>query len=244
MTRKSKILIWDIETTPVKAYTWTLWPKSLSHDNIIEDWSIICAAWKLLGESKVHTTAVSKIGDDKKVCIALRNVLLDVDVIVHHNGDKFDLKKLNARLFKHGLDPLPKIPTVDTLKAARRVMALTSNRLDYISKLLFGKGKISVGFNLWVAVMAGDKKALKQMVTYNVEDVIILEQVYLYMRPFIINHPNLADKMECPTCGEDALKMNGTKKRATGTVAQMYQCTSCGAHSTGTKTLSKPDVKK
>jgi len=168
----SKIIVFDIETSPVIANTWTLYPKYLSHDNIIQDWFIICAAWKEVGKDKVHAVKIDKLGDDYNVVKTLRDALAEADVIVGHYIDKFDIKKLNTRLIYHGLDPLPKIPTVDTKKEACKIGAFTSNKLDYLSKTLLGEGKIQVEFGLWLEVMKGSKKALKEMVEYNKVDVI------------------------------------------------------------------------
>src|SRR5688572_26358027 len=96
-----KIILWDIETSPIKAYTWDLFPNYLAHNNIIEDWRILCVAWKELGKSKVESVSCFDAGEknsDYNVVKKIRQVLDDVDILIHHHGDKFDLKKLNARL--------------------------------------------------------------------------------------------------------------------------------------------------
>jgi uncharacterized protein YprB with RNaseH-like and TPR domain len=233
MSKEPKIILWDIETTPLSAYTWTLWPKSLSHENIIEDWSIICGAWKELGKDKVHTVAIKKVGDDKAIVQKLRDALADADVIIHHNGDKFDIKKLNTRLIYHGLDPLPIRHTVDTLKEVKKVASFTSNRLDYIAKILVGQGKIHMEFGAWLKVMSGSKKAVKEMVAYNAEDVRVLERVYLWLRPYMKSHPHVGaikgeDKScSCPKCGTTNVKKNGTRYTRAGVKRQEFQCKSC-----------------
>src|SRR5688572_9226818 len=138
--KKEKIILWDLETTPIKGYTWSLWSDHMSHDNIIEDWSIICGAWKELGKDKVHAVSVKSVGDDKEVVKKLRDVISDASLLIHHNGDKFDIKKLNARLIYHGLEPISKVTTLDTLKEVKKVAAISSNRLDYIDKFLGNRG--------------------------------------------------------------------------------------------------------
>src|SRR5688572_5094441 len=139
--KEPKIIIWDVETSWVKTYTWNLWPNNgIPHDNIIEDWSILCGAWKELGKDKVHAVSVKSVGDDREVVKKLRDVISDASILIHHNGDKFDIKKLNARLIYHGLEPIAKVTTIDTLKEVKKVAAFTSNRLDYLSKFLGGTG--------------------------------------------------------------------------------------------------------
>lgn len=233
-----KIIIWDIETSWVKAYTWNLWPNNgIPHDNIIEDWSILCGAWKELGKDKVHTVAVKNVGDDKEVVKKLRDVLSDASLVIHHNGDKFDIKKLNARLIYHGLEPLAKIATLDTLKEVKKIASFSSNRLDYLSKFFGGTGKIHNGPSLWIDVMNGSKKALRDMVAYNKVDVEVLERVYLKLKPYIKSHPHMgAMKGEdrnctCKNCGSKDVKKNGIRFTAAGIKRQEIKCRSCHAYS-------------
>ena len=54
--------------------------------------------------------------DDYHVVKTIRDTLADADMIIHHNGDRFDIRKINARLIYHGLYPLPKLVALDTLK--------------------------------------------------------------------------------------------------------------------------------
>ncbi len=236
----SKIILWDIETTPIVTYTWDLWPNSISHDSIVQDWSIICGAWKELGVDKVHTAVIKKVGDDKEVVKTLRDAIADADIIIHHNGDKFDLKKLNARIIYHGLDPLPNINTLDTVKEARKVAKFTANRLDYLGKHLVGHGKVHVDYQLWLDVMAGSKKALKEMVDYNVVDVERLEEVYIALRPYMKNHPHAGaiqgweKNSACKNCGSTHVKKNGIRYTRAGVAKQELQCKECHAYSTVT----------
>lgn len=233
----SKIICWDVETAPIIANTWDLYPKYLSHDNIIQDWSIICGAWKEVGKETVHAVKIETIGDDYAVVSKLRDVLAGADAIVHHNGDSFDIRKLNARLIYHNLPPLPKIPTIDTKKEAKKIAAFSSNRLDYLAKFLCGEGKIHVEFGLWLDVMKGSKKALREMVEYNKVDVLRLEEVYLRLRPYMKSHPhhgvfNGEDRNHsCTHCGSTKVKKNGIRVTAAGLKRQELQCQECGAYS-------------
>lgn len=234
-----KILIWDIETSYSVVKTFSLFKPMISPSQIVSDWFIICGAWKFLGEDKVHSIACTKkglkIGDDKRVVKALRKAIESADIIIGHNGDKFDLKKLRARVIKHELPPINNIKTIDTLKVARREFNFTSNRLDYIGNFLGVGGKIENEPGLWDKVMAGDMGALDRMVEYNERDVTLLEDVYLRMRPHISNHPDVnvfTDQQmlnPCPNCGSCDTIRNG--KRPAMKVKKIFQrraCYNCG----------------
>ncbi len=231
-----KIILWDIETSHVLAYTWGLWDQNIPHTSIVQDRGILCGCWKELGKKNVHSVAIKKVGDDYEVVKKLRDVLADADIVVHHNGDKFDVKRLNARLIYHGLDPLPPIHTVDTLKEVKKVADFTSNRLDYLAKTLTGSGKIHVASDLWFRVLEGSKKALADMVTYNKEDVRCLEKVYLWLLPYMKSHPHVGalkgkDKFtSCPKCGSEEIKKNGTKYTRAGLIRQECQCKKCHSY--------------
>lgn len=234
-TRDLKIVFFDIETTPL-VITKFQYDKNpyIRYEDILEDWYIICAAWKTLGEKKTSSVKISKLGDDYNVVKTLRAALSEADLIVGHAIDRFDIRNLNARLLYHNLPPLPNIPTVDTLKVARRVAGFSSNRLDYLSKILNNKEKMKVDGSLWRGVMDGSKEALNKMVKYNIVDVIRDEEVYLRLRPFMKTHPHVGvmkgdDRLlSCPKCGSTKIKRNGIRVTAAGIKKQEVQCQSCG----------------
>ena len=225
-----RILFLDIETSYISVVGFQLNMDYVSPSNILEDWRIICAAWKWQGQKKVH--ASWDIEDDLQVCIDLRDAIAKADMVVHHNGDKFDMKKLNARLIKHGIDPFPTVVSVDTLKVARKEFKFTSNRLDYIGKYLGCGGKIVNEPGLWRKVYEGDEAALKRMVRYNKRDVTLLEEVYEIMRPYITNHPKLIpstnEARRCQGCGSASINLRGYAIKRSGLKYQKYQCQSCG----------------
>jgi len=233
---KPRIIFFDIETAPIVATTWGLYNANLSHENILKDWFIICAAWKFSDETSVHAASIVKPEDDRSVVLKLRNALAKADLIVGHNSDKFDIKKLNARLIYHGFDPLPQIPTIDTLKEVKKIAKFSSNRLDYLAKILTGEGKIETQYHLWLKAMVGNKRAIADMVAYNKVDVLRLEAVYLKLRPYMKQHIHMgvlhgADRfMSCSKCGSVNLKRNGVRITAAGIKKQECQCNSCGSY--------------
>lgn len=245
MNKKPRILIWDIETSLAIVGTFGLYPDRIPHTNILQDWFIICGAWKFAGEKKVSAVAIKKGDkDDKRVVQKLRDVVASADVIVHHNGDRFDIKKLNARLIYHGLDPIPLIPTVDTLKEVKKIAAFTSNRLDYLGRHLFGEGKLDHESGMWMEIARGNYKVIPKMVAYNKVDVIRLEQFYEWLKPYMKSHPHAGamehgDRASCPKCGSKETKKNGLRYTATGLKKQELQCLSCHSYFRLPLTLSK-----
>lgn len=186
MNNKPKILYYDIETSHAMVLSFGLFPDFISHDNILIDWHLFSAAWQWEGEKTIHAVALTDdperfdkdVHDDYHVVKSLHAVLQEADYIVAHNGDKFDIKKLNTRIIKHGLSPLPPVKQIDTLKMARRFFCFTSNRLDYLGTFLGVGQKIRTSQELWVKAWLGEKKAIKEMKTYNKGDIVLLRDVY------------------------------------------------------------------
>lgn len=234
----AKILLIDIETAPLSLASWTLWPRSpLKHETIQHDVSLLCACWKWLGARKVHSAAVlpGKPRDDRHVVLQAVQALSAADIVVTQNGDRFDLPIINARAIYHGLSPRPPLQSVDTLKIAKKHFGFTCNRLDYLARFLGVGRKLPTSFDLWLEVLAGNKKALARMVTYCKNDVSILEAVYLKLRPWSTQHPNAnlwTAGGGCPICGGKQLQKRGFNHSRT-VVRQRYQCVRCGGWSSG-----------
>jgi hypothetical protein len=122
---------------------------------------------------------------------------------------------------------------IDTLKEAKAHFAFTSNKLDSLGELLGCGRKVEhEGFELWRKCMNGDLKAWKNMCKYNEQDVILLEKVYLKLRPFMKNHPNVnldgkVSKCKCPACGSSNLIKRGYAYTNASKFARL-RCKDCG----------------
>ncbi len=227
--KKIKRLFLDIETSYSVVATFSLWPKHIPHDNILEEWYIICAAWKWEGQKRIYG-ATCEGRCDKKVTAALRQAIHEADEIVYHNGRKFDYKKLNTRILLNNLKPMSKPRECDTLLQCRKHFGFTSNRLDYIGKQLKVGGKIETSNHLWLDVLKGSKKALKEMYKYNKRDVILLEDVYSKLRAHIDVGYNANLKkivgLGCPRCGSSHTQKFGYAVTKAGKY-QKHQCQDC-----------------
>jgi predicted RNA-binding Zn-ribbon protein involved in translation (DUF1610 family) len=251
---KQKILMWDIETSPIICATFTLQPAYISPDNILQDWFIICASWKWLDEENAETVSIlddkkqfnKDYTNDKVVVKKLHKILNEADVLVAHNGDRFDLKKFNSRAIFHGLDPIPDIPTIDTLKEARKTFNFTSNKLDYICEYLGIGNKIETSKGLWLRCLDGDMDAIKEMINYNKIDVFLLEDLYIKLRPYMKKHPNInlitGNSHACPACGSFNVQKRG-KDRTRISTFQRYRCNDCGHWSRDGKTINKTNIR-
>ena len=173
-------------------------------------------------------------------------MLDEADIIIAHNGDRFDLRKLKARFLANNIMPPMPYKTVDTLKVARKEFALSSNKQDYITKLLGVQKKLDTDFQLWIDCMNGDTEALKRMERYNKHDVIGLEQMYLKLRPYITSHPNIAIMMEenvCSSCGSDSLTSVGKYYYTGSSKYELYYCGGCmSPHIRGKSNMSEKNI--
>lgn len=237
---KSRILIYDIETSPLITYTWQTYQTDVIE--VIQDWQILCFAYKWLGEKKIHIVSQDDyksykpgVVDDINVVKDLHKLFNEAQGVVAHNGDRFDQRKSMARFIQHNLDPPSHYKQVDTKKIASRYFGFTSNRLSDLAKYLGVDEKGSPGgFETWKGCMGGDKKAWRKMKKYNIQDVNVLEQIYLKLRAWDKNGlpmNMLEDRPSaCPLCGEIcSMKKNGSYVSKTGRW-QVWQCSSCGGH--------------
>jgi len=246
-TAPVKVLFWDIETSPIICTTWGLYPDALQHTDILEDWRIICAAWKWQDSNDVQTaawknTTDKKISpflgkDDSFVIRKLHSVLSQADIVIAHNGDNFDWKKFQARCVQLGLAPPAPKAMIDTLKVVRKEFKLTSNRLDYVGQYLGVGKKLDTPKGLHKDVIWSKPGALKTMLEYNKQDVHLLEAVYNKIKPYIRNHPMIytsSDKFDnkCPKCGCTDLVKEGFRLTLAG-ARERFSCKGCGSWMTG-----------
>ena len=179
--RPLRVLIYDIETSYNIVSSWRVgYNINISPENILKERAIICVSYKWLGEDKVYNLTWDKNQSDEFLLEQFIEVLNEADLIVAHNGDRFDLKWIKTRAIKHGLKMLVDYPQFDTLKVAKKKFLFNSNKLDYISKFLGYDGKITTNYGLWNKVILDkDPSALQEMLDYCDEDVRQLEAVYL-----------------------------------------------------------------
>ena len=253
-SNKPKILFLDIETAPLRSYTWGLWKQNVGLSQIISNWYMISWAAKWLGDDEVFSDVLQSheaiAEDDKRIVGNLWEVLDEADIIIAHNGDAFDIPKINTRFVLHGFDPPSPYRTIDTLTIARQRFGFTSNRLDFLAKFFGYEGKAPTKFELWENCMIGDEDALYYMDFYCKQDIITLEQVFMKLRPFAKGLPNLDLYQDnatsvCPVCGEGHLTTLPDKFFYTQSVKyQVYRCTKCGGLARAKKGIKFENAKQ
>jgi hypothetical protein len=230
----------DIETAPNLGWTWEKYETNVIE--FVEERYMLCFTVKWL-DGKSFTYGLPDFAgysknpkSDKELVLKLKEFVDEADVIVAHNGDSFDIKIMNARFIVNGLMPPSPYKTVDTKKETKKKFGFNSNSLNELCTV-FGIGnKASTGgFKLWKDCMAGKAEAWKKMKKYNKVDVMLLEQLYLKLRPWMKSHPNTAihvGKLACQVCAS-----TNTQKRGTSfskyTKYQRIQCQDCGSWSQG-----------
>ncbi len=241
--REPKILLLDIETLPMHVRVWGLYKQRIPIKNILKDWIVLSWAAKWLCApgvmSDILTPKECKDRSDLRICKSIYQLLDEADIVIAHNLKRFDIRKLRSRFIINGFQPYSPVQLLDTLTESRRNFAHSSHKLDWIGALVRNEGKIDTDYQLWIDCENGIKKALEYMLGYNIEDVQLLEEAYLWMRPWMTSHPNLAlyrdsDGITCGNCGGTNLKKRKYQYTKVNRY-NSYQCKDCGAYRRGRK---------
>lgn len=251
-----RVLTVDIETSPIIAYTWSLFKPFITIDQIIEPTRMICWAAKWLGEDQVIYRSEYHHGREAMLR-DIDKLLREADIVVHFNGDSFDIPHIKRELKQAGYAPLPPLTTIDLYRIAKKSFYFPSYKLDYIAQALSVGAKVHhSGFSLWRACLEAppednpsrQKRAWSLMRKYNKGDVVVTEDLYVDLRPYIPNHPHVGLYNDDPTvsvcgnCGSDDLRREGFRMTKVGKY-QRFQCKACGAWSKDKKALAFVDAR-
>lgn len=236
---QARILIYDIETSPLIGYTWGVWQTDVVE--VIQEFQILTVAWRWYGEKKIHCIGQDDfkgykpgVLDDRAVVEQLHKLLDEADIVVAHNGNQFDQKKVHARIAVHHLPPPSPYKQIDTKLVAKRYFGFTRNNLKHLANQLGVAQKGDAGgFETWKGCMEGLPKAWKQMKKYNKQDIPPLEDLYTQFRPWISNHPSISrieNRPEaCPKCGAEKWESAGWRTTQV-TRYRRFRCTGCGGY--------------
>lgn len=248
-----KILIFDLETAPMQAFVWGRWKQNIALNQTISEWFIICWSAKWLYSSEVFgdvlTPEEALNEDDSRIVKSLWNLINEADIIVAHNGNKADIPWMNTRFIINNLTPPKPYFSIDTCLVARKQFNFSSNRLDALATYFnLSNNKLDTDFTLWRDCLKGNKEALHYMLEYNNMDVKVLEEVYLKLRPWIKNHPNISNITSsihsCPFCGHEELKeMVGKTYYTNVNEYKLYKCNHCKGISRGKTSIKSNEVK-
>jgi hypothetical protein len=238
----------DLETSPHLADVWSLWKQNVSLNQLRESTRVISFANKLRGKTAVEFR--SEFHDGHEAMIARAHEIIDQsDIVVHYNGESFDMPHLRREFFKYGMQPPSPVLQIDLLKTARRQFRFASNKLEYVSRYAGLEGKVKhEGHELWVKCMAGDPAAWGRMKRYNKRDVVVLEELYDKLLPWITGHPHMGlynnplGEDRCNKCAGVNLVRRGLKATSVGAYPQ-YRCKDCGGWSRGKKAVQLLDAR-
>lgn len=217
--RAPKILTIDIETKPLKVYTFGIRDQYINPEQIIEDWSVMSWAAKWVGNDEVMYQDLSLNNDytkDEIIIYGIWELMNEADVIIGQNSIRFDIPKLNGKFEKYKLGPPRPYKSVDTYRIKKK-LGLTSSKLEYSTEYYnerFKKLKHSkfAGFSLWSECLKGNAEAWAEMKKYNIHDVLATEELYLNTLAKWDNSINYGVytgvKECCPTCGGTNLEEN------------------------------------
>jgi hypothetical protein len=229
-----RVLYLDIETTPMIFYSWTAFPQYLTHDFLIQESHLLTWAAQWHGEKKVRSErllpAEATRQDDKRIVGLIADLVREADVVVAHNADRFDMTRINSRLLKHRLKPMPPVQTIDTLKMSKKHLGQPYNKLDWLGKTLLDDQKLKTDLDLWKRCMAGDLQALRRMERYNRKDVKLLVEVWETIGPYVPGIPRLHTGPGCPNCGAQSWIRRGYRHTKASSWVRL-ECSVCGRYS-------------
>lgn len=248
--KRPRVLFLDLETLPNLQEGLKVWNQMSDYPGrtLKADIStIICFGYKWLGQKQTHCKSLwnyqtwkKDVNNDLELVRFALSVINEADIIVTHNGKRFDYPFLNTRIQywrsrgHTDLHLVPRIPHVDTCSLLRRNFYLFNNRLNNAGKFLEQGEKMKhSGWNLWVDVHNRDAKAMSKMERYCKQDVNLLSKVFKELQSVAKDIPNMnliSDERVCPRCASRSLKRHGIRATRLG-VKQRYLCQSCGATS-------------
>jgi hypothetical protein len=230
----SKILVYDIETSRVKADVWWSGKQYISYKQLTEEPRIITIAYKWLGDDKVHHLTWDEEQSDKEMLRKFLEIYNKAGMVIGQNNDKFDNRWINARAMKFGFTVNVFVKSFDIMKETKRLFRLPSYSMDYITKFLGVENKLEhEGIIMWKMIQDGtpdqQKEYLAKMVEYNVQDIVATEEMYLKMRKYMGHkiHSGVEkglEKFTCPNCGGYDVQLVRTITTAAGTIQRVMQC--------------------
>lgn len=243
-----RLLSIDIENSPHKVWTYQLWgPRVyIAPDMVIEPSRIMCFAAKWIGENSEPMFFSTYHNGYGGMIAAAWDLLNEADGLVHFNGERFDDPKIKKELLVAGYDPPSPYKNIDLYTVVKRQFDFPHKRLDEVCKALGLGGKIGSHKANWKQCLEDDPEAWERMREYNIQDVVLNEQLFNILKPWIGGStiPSVAldngMKLAC-RCGSTMLTKEGFRQTLKGKY-QRYRCSTCGTWLTGGKYVEKVDL--
>ena len=117
-----KLLFYDIETSLAKSYHFQQWKVNLSQKQKIQESHLLSHAWAW-GDGDVTGSILTReemlAHDPERLVLECWSLLDNCDVLVAHNGKRFDVKKVNSYFLQYGMPPPSPYRVIDTLLIAK-----------------------------------------------------------------------------------------------------------------------------
>jgi hypothetical protein len=190
------------------------------------------AAWRWIGESKIHSAHEWDEGGPAAFAQRVRDAIDEADIITGHYINNADRKWLNSLFRDHGIPWPSPVKVIDTCTIARRDLGDESMTLGALCSR-FGIPTKSGHYDAAVAQAAcdGDRKAQREIDAYCKGDVEASTGLYFMTLPLAHGHPHVApnagqDRTICPRCKSDNVHRYGTWTPGTQNYAA-YRCDDC-----------------
>lgn len=185
-------------------------------------------------------------GNERDMLIKFTKAHNSCNESVAHFGKKFDMRFLNARIAKYGLERLRPIRLHDTWRIGKDNFLLPNNKLDtYIRYFGCPYGKPSLGWDVWQRVSLGEEKAHKTLRHRCRYDVLSLAWLWKNIFSKFANRPNQAlakEKMyiddvairaklkssRCPECMKKATITRQGYNYSKTKITMAFKCRECG----------------
>lgn len=244
-----KILSIDIENSPHLIWSYNLWSKNFytSPDMVVEYSKIMCFAGKWVGENSEPMFYSTYHNGKGGMLQAFWNLMNEADALLYYNGDRFDRPKINKELLVAGYDPPSPSKGIDLYTVIKRHFDFPYKRLDQVAKALGLEGKKGSHAANWKLCLQDDPEAWERMKLYNIQDVVLNEQLFNIVKPWIGGSaiPSVAvdngATMTC-RCGSTDLTKEGFRQTLTGKF-QRYCCNTCHTWLTGGSAIAKSDLR-
>lgn len=231
-----KMLFIDIETQPNLGYFWDIFNTNIGIGQIEEACEMMCFVARWMGDQDENGEPITMFfhgrTNRQEMIEAAWKLLDEADVIVHFYGSRFDIPHLNREFLLNGFPPPSPFKQIDLKMVCSKNFKFTSNKLQFVSTQLGLAGKEDTDFKLWKGCMDNDDESWAKMESYNRQDVLLLEDVYEILLPWIHNHPSrllYTNEQGCPTCGAGKLEECGYAYTRVSKF-QQFRCNNCGCY--------------
>lgn len=237
---KPRILYFDTERAPPLAWVWEdNKPQFINYTQYVQHGFFTSIQWQFSDENKPSALSVTDSPTafrknptcDKRVVKKAAELLNSADIVVAHNGKRFDWKHVLGKMVYHGIDPIRKPYIIDTLLEAKKAKFPSNalgNLADYLEIAKKEKNQANIGKMVFGSIDERISEIDKQT-AYGLKDIQPMIEFYEKIRPYMETHPNIGAYTGILTCscGSTDLHSRGERHLSGNRVKAMYRCREC-----------------